>query len=120
MPPRLAAAVTSIATRPVSPGMFAQVSLLCGAEGETAAEETLAVPDAAVQMFEGGPTVFAEVPGEPGAFAARRVEIGPSNGTLVPILSGLEEGTPVVVEGAFVIKAEIANGIMEGKTCSGH
>lgn len=104
----------------VSPGMFAQVSLLCGSSPEQSPAETLAVPDAAVQMFEGGPTVFAAVPDEPGAFVARRVEVGPSNGTLIPILSGLEEGTPVVVEGAFIIKAEIAKGIMEGKTCSGH
>jgi len=106
--------------RVINPGMFAQVSLLCGTASEESPVEALAVPEAAVQMFEGGPTVFVAVPDEPGAFAARPVKVGPSNGTLVPVLSGLEEGTPVVVEGAFVVKAEIAKGIMEGKTCSGH
>jgi hypothetical protein len=39
---------------------------------------------------------------------------------MVPVLSGLEEGQRFVSEGAFILKAELVKGIMEGKTCSGH
>jgi membrane fusion protein, heavy metal efflux system len=105
---------------PISPGMFAQVHLVCEQTSDKEPVAMLAVPESAVQMYEGGPTVFVEVTGEPGAFAARPVKTGISNGKAVPILAGLDEGERVVVDGAFVIKAELVKGIMEGKTCSGH
>ena len=105
---------------PISPGMFAQVGMVFDRPSDQASREALAVPEAAVQMFEGGPTVFAEVPNEPNTFAARPVKVGLSNGKMIPVLKGLEEGARVVVEGAFLVKAEIAKGEMEGKTCSGH
>ncbi len=107
-------------TAPISPGMFAQVHLVFDQSANQVPVETLAVPEAAVQTFEGGPTVFVEVAGEPGAFAARPVKVGPSNGVAVPVLAGLDEGARVVVDGAFIIKAELVKGVMEGKTCSGH
>ena len=104
----------------ISPGMFAQVGMVIDrAEGQDAAD-VLAVPEAAVQMFEGGPTVFVAVPDEPNTFASRPVKVGVSNGKMIPVLSGLKEGENIVVEGAFLVKAEIAKGEMEGKTCSGH
>jgi len=102
---------------PLKAGMFAQVHLSLGGKEQTAA---IAVPETAVQTVEGGPVVFVEVPGEPGAFAKQAVVIGPAIGSLVPVLSGLEEGKRYVVAGAFILKAELAKGIMEGKTCSGH
>ena len=105
---------------PISPGMFAQVGMVFDRPSDQKTPEVLAVPKAAVQMFEGGPTVFAEVPNEPNTFASRPVKVGLSNGKMIPVLKGLEEGARVVVEGAFVVKAEIAKGEMEGKTCSGH
>lgn len=105
---------------PISPGMFAQVGMVFDRAPGQAGTEVLAVPEAAVQTFEGGPTVFAEVPGEPNTFASKPVRVGLSNGKMIPVLEGLEEGMNVVVEGAFLVKAEIAKGEMEGKTCSGH
>jgi len=109
------------ASAPISPGMFAQVHLALERTADAAAAgETVAVPEAAIQTFENSPTVFIQAPAPPGTFAARPVKVGPSNGTSVPILSGLDEGTPIVVEGAFIVKAELAKGEMEGKTCSGH
>ena len=45
---------------------------------------------------------------------------GPAIGSMVPVISGLEEGALVVTAGAFIIKAELAKSDMEGKTCSGH
>jgi cobalt-zinc-cadmium efflux system membrane fusion protein len=104
----------------VNPGMFTQVHLSLRDGQVKDPGEVIAVPEAAVQTFEGGPTVFIEAPNEPSSFIARRVETGPSNGEMVPILSGLEEGTRIVVEGAFIVKAELVKGEMEGKTCSGH
>ena len=105
---------------PISPGMFAQVGMVFDRPSDQATAEVLAVPEAAVQIFEGGPTVFAEVPKEPNTFAAKPVKVGLSNGKLIPVLKGIEEGARIVVEGAFLVKAEIAKGEMEGKTCSGH
>mgnify|MGYP001438348557 CR=1 FL=1 len=105
---------------PIKPGMFAQVHLNLGPVDGLAHAMPLIVPETAVQSFEGGQAVFVAVANEPGAFAARQIKAGAVNGRMVAIESGLEEGTPVVVDGAFVIKAELAKGIMEGKTCSGH
>ena len=107
-------------TAPISPGMFAQVHLAFEQTANQAPVEMLAVPEAAVQIYEGGPTVFVEEAGKPGTFAAQPVKVGPSNGVAVSILSGLDENSRVVVDGAFVIKAELVKGVMEGKTCSGH
>jgi len=64
--------------------------------------------------------VFAEVPDTPNTFAAKPVKVGLSNGKMVPVFKGIEEGARVVVDGAFLVKAELAKGEMEGKTCSGH
>ncbi len=105
---------------PISPGMFAQVGMVFDRPAGQADREALAVPEAAVQIFEGGPTVFAEVPNEPNTFSAKPVKVGLSNGKMIPVLSGIKEGERIVVDGAFLVKAEIAKGEMEGKTCSGH
>ena len=37
-----------------------------------------------------------------------------------PVLAGLAEGQRYAAAGSFIIKAELAKAIMEGKTCSGH
>jgi cobalt-zinc-cadmium efflux system membrane fusion protein len=104
----------------LKPCMFAHVQLTLANPQERKAEAVLAVPEAAVQIVEGGPAVFVEVEGEPNTFAKQAVVVGPAVGRMVPVLSGLEEGKRFVSEGTFVLKAELAKGIMEGKTCSGH
>jgi cobalt-zinc-cadmium efflux system membrane fusion protein len=82
------------------PGMSASVWLPIG-EGEA----LLTVPAAALQRLHDAWCVF--VPGdEPGAFEVRRVARGRDLGGEVEILSGLEAGETVVVEGAFLLKAE--------------
>jgi len=105
---------------PLKPGMFAEVNL--NLKGESGEEPPLAfvVPEAAVQMVEGGPAVFVEVAGEANTFAKQAIKVGPAVRGMVPILSGLEEGKPVVVEGAFILKAELIKAVMEGKTCTDH
>lgn len=105
---------------PLKPGMFAQVHLTLGHKPGQEKSAMIAVPEAAVQTFEGGPCVFVEVPGEPNTFAKAAVKIGPPISQMIPVLSGLEEGKRYVAAGSFIIKAELAKAIMEGKTCSGH
>jgi len=95
------------------PGMFASVTLTAAAS-PLGGEATLAVPDEAVQTVEGAPTVFVPVEGEPNTFAKRAVTVGRSVGGMVPILSGVREGEPVVVVGTFILKAEL------GKSEAGH
>jgi cobalt-zinc-cadmium efflux system membrane fusion protein len=93
------------------PGMFASVVLTVDAPG---GEAVLAVPDEAVQTVEGGPAVFVPVEGEANTFAKRSVTVGEPIGAMVPVLSGLSEGEPVVVSGTFILKAEL------GKTEAAH
>lgn len=95
------------------PGMFARVQLkLQGSDSETAME--LAVPENAVQRVEGETSVFVPVEGEPNTFARRAVTVGEGIGGMIPIIEGLEEGQPVVVGGAFILKAEL------GKSSAAH
>ena len=64
----------------------------------------VAVPAAALQRIEEGWSVF--VPRGEGVFEMRPVGRGRDLGGEVEILSGLQAGTPVVVDGAFLLKAE--------------
>jgi cobalt-zinc-cadmium efflux system membrane fusion protein len=89
------------------PGMFASVVLTAGAAGGAA---VLAIPDEAVQTIGGGPAVFVPVEGEQNTFAKRAVTLGPGVGGMVPVVSGLKEGEPVVVSGTFILKAELGKG----------
>lgn len=90
------------------PGMFAQVELSAVATDEKQA--VLAVPNEAIQMVEGSPAVFVPVEGEEGTFTRRPVQVGPAVGGMIPILAGLKEGEQVVVNGAFILKAEMGKG----------
>jgi cobalt-zinc-cadmium efflux system membrane fusion protein len=51
---------------------------------------------------------------EPGAFEVREVGRGRSLGGEVEVLSGLKQGEQVVVEGAFLLKAEFDKSRGEG------
>lgn len=75
------------------------------------------VPKAALQTFESSTVVFVQTDK---GFVPAPVTVGRGDDSHVEIIKGLEKGKRIVVEGAFLVKAEIAKGIMEGKTCSGH
>lgn len=90
-------------------GMFVRARI-----GDGAAASMLAVPRGAVQVVEGGPAVFVAVEGEENTFARRGVKLGKELGEQVEIVEGLKEGEQVVVEGAFILKAEM------GKEGVGH
>jgi cobalt-zinc-cadmium efflux system membrane fusion protein len=82
------------------PGMSATAWIPIGDAGDT----IVAVPAAALQRTEGGWAVF--LPREEGAFEVRAVGRGRDLGGEVEIVSGLEPGERVVVDGAFLLKAE--------------
>ena len=91
------------------PGMSAMVSLPVG----DATGKVVAVPIAAVQRVGDRWAVFAPG-GAPGVFEVRPVGRGRDLGGEVEILSGLAPGDPVVVDGAFLLKAEFDKARGEG------
>ena len=90
------------------PGMSATVWLPVG-EGSP----VIAVPVAALQRLEEKWCVF--IPRAPGVFEARAVGRGRDLGGEVEIVSGLKTGETVVVEGAFLLKAEAEKARGEGE-----
>lgn len=81
----------------LKPEMFATVVLPKGS-----AKKTLAVPESAVTLIQGLPTVFVE---EGQGFEARPVELGERAGGRVAVRSGLKPGDLVVVDGVYSLKA---------------
>jgi cobalt-zinc-cadmium efflux system membrane fusion protein len=90
------------------PGMSASVWLAVGEEGGS----VIAVPAASLQRMGDRWAVF--IPGEFGTFHVRTVGRGRDLGGEVEIVSGLRAGERVVVEGAFLLKAEAEKARGEG------
>ena len=84
----------------LKPGMFATAWVTTGGEGE----RVVAVPTAALQRMDDQWVVF--LPRGEGRFEVRPVERGRDLGNEVAVLSGLKPGERVVVEGAFILRAE--------------
>jgi len=82
------------------PGMSANARLELTGPSQT----ILAVPAAALQRV--GERWLAFVPGSPQEFEMRPVGRGRDLGNDVEVVSGLKAGETVVVEGAFLLKAE--------------
>ena len=81
------------------PGMSATARLPLGS-----GEGVVGVPAEAIQRCDAGWCVF--VPKDPGHFEARPVGRGRELGSEIEILSGLLAGETVVVNGAFLLRAE--------------
>lgn len=90
------------------PGMSATVSIPVGEAGG----QVVSVPVAAVQRVDDKWAVF--VPRRPGVFEVKPVGRGRDLGGEVEILSGLLPGDVVVVDGAFLLKAEFDKARGEG------
>lgn len=88
-----------------SPGLYVQAEVEID-ESRLA----LAVPAAAIQELDAGPSVFVD--GTDG-LESRAVRTGRSDGRVIEILDGLKTGEAVVVEGSFVLKAELGKGEAE-------
>lgn len=83
----------------LKPEMFATIRLFSESQ-----PDRLAVPEAALQRDQGRTFVFVQRSAN--EYEMREVHIGESNGMLTSILDGLNEGEPVVTQGAFVLKSE--------------
>ncbi|HEX7073702.1 MAG TPA: efflux RND transporter periplasmic adaptor subunit, partial [Hyphomicrobiaceae bacterium] len=81
------------------PQMFATVEIESGA-----ARKVLAVPESAVTLVQGLPTVFVE---EAAGFEARPVELGDRSGGSVVLKSGVKPGELVATEGIYALKARL-------------
>jgi cobalt-zinc-cadmium efflux system membrane fusion protein len=90
------------------PGMSANAEIALG----EATGSVVSVPIAAVQRIEEQWVVF--LPRDQATFEARPVGRGRELGGEVEILSGLAAGETIVVEGAFLLKAEVEKSRGEG------
>ena len=84
----------------LKPEMFATIRVFSEAQ-----PDRLAVPEAALQRDQGRTFVFVQR--NANEYELREVHVGESNGTVIAILGGLNEGEPVVTHGAFVLKSEL-------------
>lgn len=96
-------------TARLKPEMLATVMVAGGAAGPA-----VLLPDEAVQLVAGRPTVFVATPdGKGGArFVARPVETGARANGRVAVTRGLAAGDVVVVAGSYAVKAELQKGSM--------
>jgi cobalt-zinc-cadmium efflux system membrane fusion protein len=91
----------------LKPGMYATAEVATGARsGGDAGEPTrLVLPREAVHKVGDANVVF--VPAGDNRFRPVEVRLGQSSAKEVEVLSGLEPGTRVVTQGAFVLKSEL-------------
>ena len=97
----------------LKPAMLATVMLPAPAS-EGSAANAIVLPDSAVQLVDGVPTVFEAMPDDKGGahLMARPVRLGARSGNLVVILGGISAGDLVVVAGAFAVRAELKKASM--------
>lgn len=86
----------------LKPEMFATATIEAGRRTDAERRDVLSLPDAAIVMMQGQPTVFVY---EQGAYEARVIEPGERSGGRTVVKAGLENGEQVVTEGAYVLKA---------------
>lgn len=89
------------------PGMFVSAHI-----AEPTTRDALFVPEDALQDINGLQVVFVSSDGQ--SFQARTVNLGTRSQGKVEIVSGLRAGDRIVVNGAFMVKAEMLKGTMGG------
>jgi len=82
----------------LKPEMFATATIEAGGDKR----DVISLPDAAIVLLEGQPTVFVY---EQGAYEARQVEPGERLGGRTLLKSGIKAGDQVVTSGAYALKA---------------
>ncbi|MBC7879986.1 MAG: efflux RND transporter periplasmic adaptor subunit [Anaerolineae bacterium] len=85
----------------LKPGMLVQAEVDFGGSSR----EVLAIPEQAIYEVNGKRVVFIRE--AMARFVARPITVGNRIGTYVEVLSGLKAGEAIVVEGGFVLKAEL-------------
>jgi len=86
-------------------GLFGSIELV----GGTADERVLVVPADAVATLDGQTVVFVPAD-EPNAFRPQPISLGRRAGNFFEVRSGLDEGTPLAVSGAFTLKSALRSG----------
>ena len=86
----------------LKPEMFASAAIQTASR-----EKAIALPDDAVVMVSGQPTVFIQ---EHGSFEARPIELGQRLQGRVVVKTGLQSGDVVVVSGTYALKARMLKG----------
>lgn len=103
---RIAVTAAGAGTPALRPGMYVQAAIV--PQAASAQAPVLAVPEAALQMFEGKQVVFVAVTdGGNTVFRPRPVMVGPVLGGHASVLSGLKAGESIVVQGAFLLTADL-------------
>ena len=88
----------------LKPEMFGTAVIETGGGDGQAARQALSVPDAAILLLRGQPTVFVA---ERGGYEARPVELGEKLGGRTVIKSGVAAGDQLVAAGAYALKARL-------------
>jgi len=86
----------------LKPEMFATARI--DASDAQTARSLLTVPDSAIILLQGQPTVFVA---EGGGFESRAIDPGDKLGGRTVVKSGVSEGEQLVVSGAFALKARL-------------
>lgn len=89
------------------PGMFVSADI-----AEPATRDGVFVPEDALQNINGLQVVFVTSDGQ--SFQARTVKLGNHSQARVEVLSGLQPGDRIVVNGAFMVKSEMLKATMGG------
>jgi cobalt-zinc-cadmium efflux system membrane fusion protein len=76
-------------------------------------DETLVLPEEAIQEIEGQKVVFVPAPDEVDEFLVRPVRTGQKTKEIVEILDGLSEGDKVAGRGSYYLKSELLKGELE-------
>ncbi|MBN2197408.1 MAG: efflux RND transporter periplasmic adaptor subunit [Polyangiaceae bacterium] len=89
------------------PGMFAE-AVVHASGGDRQSQAPLVVPSTAVLLTGERAVVYVAVSDQERlTYEVREVRLGTRAGNVFPVVSGLREGEQVVVEGAFVLDAEL-------------
>lgn len=83
----------------LKPEMFANATIATGGQ-----QQAISVPDAAILLLQGQPTVFVA---ENGGFESRAIEPGDKLSGRTVVKSGLKAGEQVVTAGAYALKARL-------------
>ncbi|MBM3963701.1 MAG: efflux RND transporter periplasmic adaptor subunit [Planctomycetes bacterium] len=94
--------------RLLKPGMFVTIDLPGITESNV-----FTLPINAVLEHEGKSFVFIHIGGD--TFERRDVKLGPTNGKVIVIRSGVASGESVVVDGGFILKSRLLAELMGGE-----
>ena len=82
------------------PGMFITASVEVGTKNKV-----ITIPKTAPQIMNEKTVVFVE---DGDGFEAKEVSLGRTHGDLIEVNNGIDTATPIVVAGAFVLKAQLS------------